>query len=224
MTRVSALVGVVVFGVLVVGCGGNASAPKAHQTVVAALGDGVTAGAPGYYPDHGVRRLLGFGDNPGSQWEYWAQKQDPRLTFRNCGIYGQRTDQIAPRLTTCARGASILVIEGGNEDIRQGLSPITAAHNLAMIVKHAQRLGLKVEITDVIPWNNGYPEAAPKIRALSTLIHRLGRSDHIPVLRFYETLDDPNHPGRMKDTWTAEGDFPSVIGYKRLGQLAFHLP
>ncbi len=224
MIRVSALLGVVVFAALVVGCGGTASAPAKHQLVVAALGDGVTAGAPGYYSDHGVRRLLGFGDNPGSQWEYWAQKKDSRLIFRTCGIYGQRTDQIARRLATCAAGASILVIEGGNEDIRQGRSPTTAAHNLALIVERAQRLGLKVEITDLIPWNNGYPEAASKIQALNTLIHRLGRSDRIPVLRFYETLNDPAHPGRMKDAWTADGDFPSAIGYQRLGRLACHLP
>jgi hypothetical protein len=28
----------------------------------------------------------------------------------------------------------------------------------------------------------------------------------------------------MVDTWTAEGDHPSVQGYRRLGELAFRLP
>lgn len=214
----------IVVVVILAACGSPRSAPTKPPVLVAALGDGVTAGAPGYYPDHGARRLLGFGDNPGSQWEYWAQKQHPGLTFRNCGIYGQRTDQLAARLTSCAVGASILIIEGGNEDIRQGRSPTTAAHNLAQIVKRAQRLGLTVEITDLIPWNNGYPEAATKLQTLNRLIARLGRSDHIPVLHFYTTLNDPTHPGRMKDDWTAEGDYPSTIGYQRLGRLAFHLP
>ena len=30
--------------------------------------------------------------------------------------------------------------------------------------------------------------------------------------------------GRTKDTWTADGDHPSVQGYRRLGELAFRLP
>jgi lysophospholipase L1-like esterase len=28
----------------------------------------------------------------------------------------------------------------------------------------------------------------------------------------------------MKPEWTADGDHPSVAGYRRLGELAFHLP
>ena len=38
------------------------------------------------------------------------------------------------------------------------------------------------------------------------------------------TLEDPKHPGRMKDAWTADGDHPSVEGYRRLGELAFRVP
>src|ERR1700674_5504495 len=87
---------VLAFVVLVsVGCGSSrptASVP-AKPILVTALGDGVTAGSPGWDPNHGVRRLLGFGDNPGSQWEYWAANKYPNYSFRNCGVYGQRTDE-----------------------------------------------------------------------------------------------------------------------------------
>ncbi|MDX6512182.1 MAG: hypothetical protein QOE36_1686, partial [Gaiellaceae bacterium] len=32
-------------------------------------------------------------------------------------------------------------------------------------------------------------------------------------------------PGRMREDWThADGDHPSVAGYRRLGELAFWLP
>jgi lysophospholipase L1-like esterase len=192
--------------------------------LVAALGDGVTAGSPGYDPNHALRNLLGFGDNPGGQWEYWAQQRNPRLSFRNCGLYDQPTDQIALRPTSCARGADVLVIEGGIDDIRQGRSPATAARNIDRMVKHAKRLGLRVEVTELLPWNNGYPDAAKTIQTLNTRIHTLAQLERVPVLPFYTTLEDPIRPGRMKDTWTAEGDYPSAIGYRRLGQLAFHLP
>jgi hypothetical protein len=76
----------------------------------------------------------------------------------------------------------------------------------------------------LIPWNNGYPQADRKIRALNMLIHQFARIEHVAVLPFYRVLNDPAHPGRMKDTWTAEGDYPSVLGYRRLGELAFRLP
>jgi len=188
------------------------------------LGDGVAAGVPGYYPDHGVRRLLGFGDNAASQWEYWALQKDPRLADRNCGIYRQRTDQIARRLVACARGAAVLVVEGGDDDIRQGRSPASAARNLERMVVEGKRLGVRVELAQLIPWNNGYPRNDPAIRALNARIDRIARVERVPVLPFYRTLEDPAHPGRMKDAWTAEGDYPSAIGYRRLGELAFHLP
>src|SRR3989442_1365285 len=60
------------------------------RIVVAALGDSITEGSPGYDACRG-------GDET-SQWEYWAARIEPRLVFRNCGIYGQRTDEIVARL------------------------------------------------------------------------------------------------------------------------------
>ena len=99
-----------------------------------------------------------------------------------------------------------------------------AAANLDAMVKRGESLGLKVEIAQLIPWNNGYPEYAGKIGALNRLIDRIGRARHVRVLPFYSVLDDPAHPGRMKNAWTADGDHPSIDGYRRLGELAFRLP
>jgi hypothetical protein len=134
---------VLVFAVLVsVGCDGSRPpvSDPASQTLVAALGDGVTAGSPGWDPNHGLRRLLGFGDNPGSQWEYWAANKNPRLRFRNCGVFGQRTDEIALMLKWCVRGAAILVVGGGIDDIRAGRPIAMAARNIDSIVRRAKNL------------------------------------------------------------------------------------
>jgi hypothetical protein len=49
----------------------------------------------------------------------------------------------------------------------------------------------------------------------------LAASERIELFDFYATLDDPSRPGTMRDAWTAEGDHPSLAGYRRLGQLAF---
>jgi lysophospholipase L1-like esterase len=171
-----------------------------------------------------MRETLGFGADQKSQWQYWAQKAHPDLRFRNCGVYGERTDQIARRLAACAKGAQVLVVQGGINDIAQGRSVETAARNLRRMVERGKELGLKVAIANLLPWNNGYPEADPKIRRLNELIRELARGEYVPVLPFYATLEDSARPGRMKEEWTSDGDHPSVEGYRLLGERAFRLP
>ena len=196
-------------------------APAEETTLVAALGDSIVAGSPGYDPDPRMRETLGFGADEKSQWEYWAQRQHPELRFRNCGVYGERTDQIAARLEECAQDAQVLIVQGGINDIAQGRPVEPAADNLRAMVQQGKALGLRVAIAELLPWNNGYPEADPKIRHLNELIRALARDEGVSVLPFYETLEDPARPGLMKEEWTSDGDHPSVEGYRLLGEQAF---
>jgi lysophospholipase L1-like esterase len=159
-----------------------------------------------------------------SQWEYWAARADSRLRFRNCGLYGQRTDEIRARLDECALGADVLVVQGGINDIAQERSVEAAAENLRAMVRRGNELGLLVLLVDVLPWNNGWPEAAPTIRRLNELIRRVARDEAVPLLPFHDTLEDRERPGRMREEWTSDGDHPSVEGYRRLDELAFRLP
>jgi lysophospholipase L1-like esterase len=217
----AALLGMAVL-LLLAGCGGSAKGRP--PTLVATLGDSITAGSPGYDPNPAQRAVLGFGSDEKSQWQYWAQRAHPQLRFRNCGVYGERTDQIARRLVACAQGAHVLVVQGGINDIAQGRPVAEAAANLRRMVERGKRLGLRVEVAELLPWNNGYPEADPKIRRLNGLIRAIGRDEHVLVLPFYETLEDPARPGRMREDWTSDGDHPSVEGYRLLGEQAFRLP
>ena len=189
----------------------------APRIVVAAIGDSITAGSPEYDPRRG-------GDEQ-SQWEHWAALADPRLEFRNCGVYGERTDQIRARLEECVAGADVLVVQGGINDIVQGRAPEAAAADLRAMVRRGKERGLRVAVADVLPWNNGWPDAEPEIRGLNALIAELARDENVPRLAFHDTLEDPDRPGRMKAEWThADGDHPSAAGYRRLGELAFELP
>ena len=162
--------------------------------------------------------------NPESQFEHWAALEDTRLEFRNCGVYGERTDEIARRLDRCAEGADVLVVQGGINDIAQRRPVEPAAANLRAMVRRGRELGLAVLLADVLPWNNGYPAAERPIRRLNELIAELGAAEAVPVLPFHDTLEDPERPGRMREEWTSDGDHPSVVGYRRLGELAFRLP
>jgi lysophospholipase L1-like esterase len=163
--------------------------------------------------------------NPQSQYEYWANAVlRGRARFRNCGVFGERTEQIAKRLDRCARGAKVLVVQGGINDIAQGVPVGEAAGNLEAMVRRGKAAGLDVVLADVLPWNNGYPDAAGPIDRLNARIAEIGRREGVPVLPFNAALEDPRAPGRMRANDTLDGDHPSVPGYRKLGMLVAATP
>jgi lysophospholipase L1-like esterase len=203
------------------GCG---STNGGDRKVIAAVGDSITAGNPGYERDPGLRKGLGFGDNPESQWEYWAQSEHPDLQIRNCGVRGQTTDEIAQRLTQCTQGVDGVVIQGGINDIVHGLPVEATTANLRGMVRSAKELDLDVALADVLPLNVGGGRADAVIAELNRRIHRIAHDEGVTLLPFHRVLEDPSAPGRMRPEWTTDGEHPSVEGYRRLGELAFRPP
>ena len=187
---------------------------------IAALGDSITAGSPLWDPDPAVREQIGAAADPRSQFGHFARERlGPEASFRNCGVFGERTDEIAERLDVCARGAKVLIVQGGINDIAQGRPVEEAAAALRAMVRRGKAKGLRVVLVDVLPWNNGFPAAAAPIDELNERIRALGKAEGVPVLPFHETLEDPGRPDRMRADWTIDGDHPSVAGYERLGAL-----
>jgi lysophospholipase L1-like esterase len=190
------------------------------MTIVACLGDSITAGSPLWDPDPIVReRIDGLDER--SQWEWWAVRRHPGLELRNHGVYGERTDEIAARLDDAVMGATALVVQGGINDVVQGRPVEEAAHNLAGMVERGLSLGLRVALADVLPWNNGDGRAADDIARLNALIRELADGLGVPLLPFHDTLVDPAHPHRMREEWTDDGNHPSVAGHRLLGERAF---
>lgn len=223
-----ALIGLLM-AVAVTGCGddrgkvdvelGDKPAKRSSPgVVVAALGDSITAGSPLWDPGSEIRASIGSSLDQRSQYEFWVRKRMPDVRFRNCGVFGERTDEIAVRLEDCAEGADVLVVQGGINDIAQMRDVATAARGLRAMVTRGKELGLRVAITEVLPWNNGPPPAASEIKRLNDLIADIGRDEGVPVFPWYGRLDDPRSPGRMKPALTIDGDHPSVEGYRRLAQ------
>jgi lysophospholipase L1-like esterase len=190
--------------------------------VVVGLGDSITAGNPLW--DSDPQKRPRDGGKPESQYLYWAARTDPRIEFRNCGVGGERTDQILARLESSVEGASVLVVQGGINDVVQKRSVDDAAANLARMVRRGKEIGLAVVLVDVLPWNRGWPDAEAEIRRLNELVRQLGVKESVDVLPFHDTLEDPDRPGRMREDWTDDGNHPSIAGYRRLGELAFVLP
>ena len=197
--------------------GGSARAEG--TTIVAALGDSITAGAPLWDPSPTIRARIGAAADPESQYEYWAQRRLRGTRFRNCGVPGERTDRIILRLRDCAKGADVLVVQGGVNDIIQGKQANAAADNLRAMVRKGKRLGLRVALAEALPYNDGYPATVGAIRELNRLIAAIGREQGVPVFPWYRRLEDPAAPGRMARQWTADGAHPTVAGYRRLAEV-----
>jgi lysophospholipase L1-like esterase len=164
------------------------------------LGDSITEGSPGE-----------------TTWQQWAAH--PSLEYRNFGVWGERTDEIADRLDIAVRGAGGLIVQGGINDIAQGRPVERALENLRAMVDRGNRFGLRVAVANVLPWNGGWPDAEPKISRLNELIAELARAEDLPLLDFHAALEDPGAPGRMKEEYAhTDGDHPSVAGYRRIGE------
>jgi lysophospholipase L1-like esterase len=208
------------------GCGSDGDGGSGNggdHRLVAALGDSITAGNPGYDPHPETRERLGLGNDPESQWEWWAQKEHPDLEFRNCGARGETTDAIAHRFEGCVTGADAVVIQGGINDLAQGLPPQAVLSNLRGMVRAAKEENLAVAIADLLPYNPA-PQSDRVIDRVNRQIEAVARSSGATYLPFHRVLEDPEHPGLMKREWTADGIHPSVEGYRRLGELAFTPP
>lgn len=218
--RLAPLLAVVAAGLA--GCGESSDGSTTAEegpTTIAALGDSITAGTPLWDPSPTIRRQLRVVD-PRSQYQYWAtDKLGGEATFRNCGVFGQRTDEIRARLDECAEGADALIVQGGINDIAEGRTVADAAADLEAMVERGEELGLDTALAEVLPWNGGSPRVASEIRRLNERIAAIGARQDAPVLPFYETLEDPQNPGRINPRWTIDGDHPSVTGYRRLGRL-----
>jgi lysophospholipase L1-like esterase len=215
------------------GCGGDdapapaATAPPAEaqaEVVVAALGDSITAGTPLWDPDPAVRAQIGDAADERHTFLHWAaQRLGDGVAFRNCGVNRERTDEIALRLDACAEGADVLLVQGGINDVAQGADLDAAADNLRAMVRRGTQRGLRVAIAELLPWNNGFPDAVSAVDALNEDIRAIGDEEGATVLAFYEALEDPANPDRMREQLTIDGDHPSLEGHRRLGA-AVRLP
>jgi lysophospholipase L1-like esterase len=192
--------------------------------IIASIGDSITAGSPLWDPDPAVRADEIPEPDARSQWQWWAAQTRPQLEFRNHGVNGERTDQIAARLNEALNGAEALVVQGGINDVVQRRSVDDAAANLGAMVERAQQLGFRVALADVLPWNNGDDRAAHEIVRLNELVRAITERLAVPLLPFHDTLVDPERPYRMRADWTDDGNHPSVEGHRLLGERAFVLP
>lgn len=190
-----------------------------RRALVATLGDSISAGYPGFDPDPALRPALpGGGEDERSQWQYWAARALPGVAFRNCGVSGERTDEIAQRLEACVRGADALVVQGGANDIAQDRPTASAAADIRVIVDRVKEIGVPVLVAEVLPANTGVPETITLIDDINRRLAALAGEAGVPLVPWYGVLEDPARPDRMLPAYTGDGVHPTVDGHRLLGE------
>ena len=133
--------------------------------IVACLGDSITAGSPLWDPGPGGARAASTRRTSAASGSGGRRAATASLELRNHGVYGERTDEIAARLETAVEGADALVVQGGINDVvqRRPVEEARAQPRRHGRARHA-RLGLRVALADVLPWNNGDGRAGERHR------------------------------------------------------------
>ncbi len=108
----------------------HASNAMAERIRIVALGDSTTAGTPGFLSP--LEAPPGGKGDVTSQYAHWLMKSEPNWDVINCGVNGERSDQIAARVVRDVIGASpaAVVIIAGVNDVYQGR---TVEHVLAQL-------------------------------------------------------------------------------------------
>src|SRR5581483_7176028 len=67
----------------------SACRARTAPVIVAVVGDSISAGSPLWDPDPAVRAGIAHPDER-SQWQWWANANEPRFEFRTRAAYGKR--------------------------------------------------------------------------------------------------------------------------------------
>lgn len=213
-------VAIALLSLALAGCGGDSQDKPAEPRLVVAMGDSITAGTPGWDPDPALRERFNA-HNPKSQWEYWAQEAlGEGYEFRNCGVPGDRTDEILARVDSCLDGADVVVLQGGINDLIQRHPPEAAVGNMRAMVERVRKAGVPVVVANALPVNRHVPGLESAIARLNRQVAGVARAERAEAVDFHGTLEDPPGSQRMRRQWTTEGIHPSIEGYKLLGTAA----
>jgi len=137
---------------------------------VVCLGDSTTAGTPLFKspvetPPHGE------GDER-SSFPYWLRHAHPEWRVANCGVNGERTDQIAARFdrdVLAASPAAVTIIAGVN-DVYQGRSAESVIVQLAQMYDRAFTAGIAVVAGTIVPYNTATADQNARMHAINNWI------------------------------------------------------
>jgi len=184
-----------------------------RTVTVVALGDSTTAGTPGFLSPIEAPPT-GSGDVE-SQYAHWLMRSRPEWRVLNRGVNGERSDQIAARFARDTRGADVVVIIAGVNDIYQGRTAESVEIHLDAMYQAARAADIRVVAGTIIPYDTASDDQNARMHAVNEWI-RAYTTRH-PEVTFCDTraaVAARGAPDRLASS--PDGLHPSPEGYKRM--------
>jgi len=185
--------------------------------MIVCLGDSTTAGTPQFKspveapPD-------GAGDER-SQFAYWLRQQHPDWRVLNCGVNGERSDEIAGRFNrdVLAHEPLAVVIIAGVNDVYQGLSAGHVTAQLDAMYTRARANDIAVVAGTIVPYNTASADQNARMHAINSwIIETAALVPGVWVVDTRQAAADPNDPDRLAGS--PDGLHPDIDGYRRMAE------
>lgn len=184
---------------------------------IVALGDSTTAGTPGWRSPLEAPPA-GSGDAQ-SQYSYWLMQAHPDWEVVNCGVNGERSDEIAGRFARDVLNAAprVVIIIAGVNDVYQGRPVDAVTQNLKLMYELARHAGVTVLAGTIVPYNTATSEQNRRMHEINAWIERAANRD--PNVVFVDTRRAVAMPEDL-DRLVSSPDslHPSVDGYRRMAE------
>lgn len=185
--------------------------------LIVALGDSTTAGTPLFKspieapPD-------GEGDAT-SQFAYWLMQAHPEWDVRNCGVNGERSDQIRARWQrdVAAHAPAAVIIIAGVNDVYQGRPVEHVTRELRAMYDLAAAARIPVVAGSIVPYNTATPEQNAKMHAINAWIREEAARD--PNITFADTraaVASDTDADTLRSS--PDGLHPDADGYRRMAE------
>jgi len=185
--------------------------------VIVALGDSTTAGTP-YYLSPVESPPDGFGDVT-SQFAYWLMHAYPDWRVLNCGVNGERTDQIAARFDrdVVAADPRVVIILAGVNDVYQGHPVADITARLRAMYDRAANSRIPVIAASIVPYNSATPAQNSAMHAVNDWIAaEAGRDANIAFVDTRKAVAAPENIDKLSSS--PDGLHPHVEGYRRMAE------
>ena len=198
----------------VVICAAMTKHSATSRTRIVALGDWTTAGTPAFKSP--IEAPPNGAGDPTSQYAYWLMQSHPEWEVLNCGVNGERSDEIRARFDRDVVGASpaAVVIIAGVNDVYQGRPVEHVTGHLRAMYARAATARIRVVAGSILPYNTATPEQNGRMRHINDWMRRL------PGILFVDTrtaVAAAGNPDLLCES--PDGLHPTAAGYHRMADV-----
>jgi lysophospholipase L1-like esterase len=185
---------------------------------VVCLGDSTTAGTP-LFKSPVEAPPSGQGDER-SQFAYWLRRKHPEWRVLNCGVNGERSDEIAERFDrdVLANAPDVVVIIAGVNDVYQGRSVEHVTSHLKSMYARARTADIPVVAGTIVAYNTATPEQNQKMRDINRWIaDQPGLDGNVAWADTRSSTASTTDPDKLAGS--PDGLHPDVDGYRRMAEV-----